>query len=312
MHVISLTGFGRRDAADGALVDHDGVHGEVLAGILDPQIRAAFATDQGRQLVTGNVSDPDADAAGLLCGGTARLLLTPMADLPALFRASIESAAPVALATRLSPAGSISSTMVITKQTVEGTLSAAGEIDDTVTQEARRLLDTGQSDTAVLELLGDEVAIATLVPRPRGHVVGSGPVAEAILAQGELIGWQMTADDALVTGQEFIASAGPADAIVILSHDPRIDTPLLDTGLRSDIGFLGAMGSRHTQARRRTRLEDLGHDRSSFARIHGPVGLDLGARTPAETAVAIVAEYLVNRSGREPQPLNRTDGPING
>lgn len=312
VRVVSLSGFGRRDADDGAVVDHDGVHGDVLGGILDPLIREAFATGEGSRLVTGRVTDPDADAAGLLCGGTARLLLTPLDEIPALFRASVESANPVALVTRLSPAGSISATMVVTRQEAAGSLSAAGEIDDDLVDMARNQLAAGRSDAVVIDVAGDELAIATLIPRPKGHVVGSGPVADAIVAQGELMGWSMSADKSTTAGERFIAEAGPADAIVILSHDPRVDTPLLDAALRSEIGYLGAMGSRHTQEKRRSRLEALGHSPDSFGRIHGPVGLDLGSRTPAETAVAIVAEYLVNRSGRVPQPLGVTDGPING
>ncbi len=311
VRVVSLNGFGRRDSSDGAVVDAAGVHGEVLGGILDATIIEARATGE-RQLITGNVTDPDADAAGLLCGGTARLLVTPIAELPPLFGASVQAATPVALATRLSADGSIGGTMAITRSAVEGTLSAGNEIDDTVTIEAKKLLELGRSDSVVIEQAGDEIAIATLVPLPRGHVVGSGPVADAIVAQGSLLGWTMSVDDSVAAGETFLANAGPADAIVILSHDPRVDTPLLDVALRSELGYLGAMGSRHTQAKRRTRLGALGHDDSSLARIHGPVGLDLGARSPAETAVAIVAEYLVNRSGRAPQSLASSSGPING
>ncbi|MEZ5229486.1 MAG: XdhC family protein [Acidimicrobiales bacterium] len=176
----------------------------------------------------------------------------------------------------------------------------------------RELLAMGKSDTRVVEHGGGELAIATLVPLPSGHVVGSGPIAEAIMAQGQLMGWTVTSDETVDAGEAFLTTAGPADAIVILSHDPRIDTPLLDAALRSDVGYVGAMGSRHTQAKRRTRLEALGHDETSLARIHGPVGLDLGSRTPAETAVAIAAEYLANRSGRAAQSLGTTTGPING
>ena len=87
---------------------------------------------------------------------------------------------------------------------------------------------------------------------------------------------------------------------------------MLSAALHSSLGYLGAMGSRGTQTNRRKRLQALGHDASSFDRIHGPVGLDLGSRTPAETAVAIAAEYLVVRSGRRPVSLTETAGPING
>jgi xanthine dehydrogenase accessory factor len=97
-------------------------------------------------------------------------------------------------------------------------------------------------------------------------------------------------------------------AVVVLAHEDRIDLPALQLSLESDAFFVGAIGSRKTQARRREALLELGLDTDAVDRIHGPVGLDVGAQSPAETAVAILAEILAVRTGREGGPLReRTD-----
>jgi xanthine dehydrogenase accessory factor len=90
----------------------------------------------------------------------------------------------------------------------------------------------------------------------------------------------------------------PADSVIALTHDPKIDDPALETALRVGTSYIGALGSRKTQASRRERLLELGVPEAMVERIHGPVGLDIGARTPAAIAVAIVAEVIAHRAGR--------------
>lgn len=108
------------------------------------------------------------------------------------------------------------------------------------------------------------------------------------------------------------AALGPADGLVVLSHDPLVAIPTLQAALTGEAGYVGALGSRTTQANRRTRLLAAGLDDAEIDRIHGPVGLDLGARTPEETAVAICAEMIAHRSGRTAASLTGGRGPING
>ena len=98
----------------------------------------------------------------------------------------------------------------------------------------------------------------------------------------------------------------------MIDHDPFVATPALAAALRSGIGYVGALGSRRTQAPRRTHLADVGVREADIARLHGPTGLDLGARTPAETAVSIVAEIIAVRAGRTGNPLATTTGRITG
>ena len=112
-------------------------------------------------------------------------------------------------------------------------------------------------------------------------------------------------DDAVAAVRDF----GPADVLVLLDHAPAMDAVLL-AGLEHGRGFLGALGSRHTQAARRERLRQAGVTDEGMAHIHGPVGLNLGARGPAETAVSIVAEVIADRAGRDPAPLRASSSPI--
>jgi xanthine dehydrogenase accessory factor len=143
-------------------------------------------------------------------------------------------------------------------------------------------------------------------------VVGEGQLADALAAQGALLGWSTLIESVWSeTTAERVRSLGHSDAVVVLSHDHAVDTPALAAALATDC-YVGALGSRHTQSGRRERLRALGLSDDALDRIHGPVGLDLGARTPEETAVAVAGEILAHRSGRSAANLRSTSGPING
>lgn len=103
---------------------------------------------------------------------------------------------------------------------------------------------------------------------------------------------------------------GPRDVVLVFTHDPKFDEPALIAALATDAGYVGALGSRQTQARRFERLREAGLDSKSIARIHAPCGLDVGARTPPETVVSILAEVIAVRTGRGGEPLQETSGAI--
>jgi xanthine dehydrogenase accessory factor len=309
VRIVSLSGFGLRSGSDGAIVSSGGVDGSLLGGLLDSVVADTHAAGPGeRHLIRTKVTDQVADAAGMVCGGSARLLISPLADLPPLFADAIRTAEPVAVVTTV-PDGR---DLVVTRRATDGSVSEDPDQDRVAVETARRALAEGVSASTLDVIDGVEFVISVIVPAARALIVGNGAMAHAIAAQGALLGWHTTIDESPGVGLDFLSTAGPADALIILTHDPELDTPLLSAALHSSVGYLGAMGSRGTQTNRRKRLLALGHDESSFGRIHGPVGLDLGSRTPAETAVAIAAEYLVLRSGRRPVPLTETAGPING
>jgi len=106
---------------------------------------------------------------------------------------------------------------------------------------------------------------------------------------------------------------GPADAVCVLTHDPKFDVPAIMAALETDVGYLGVMGSRATHARRMKRLAEEGiTDPRDLGRIMAPIGLDIGARTPEETAIAVCAEIISLRTGRAGGSLRDTAGPIHG
>ena len=103
---------------------------------------------------------------------------------------------------------------------------------------------------------------------------------------------------------------GPRDAVCILTHDAKFDVPAVTGALATEVGYIGVMGSRRTHDDRTARLRDAGVDQAGLDRLRSPIGLDIGARTPEETAVSIVAEIIGRRTGRVAQALSDTDGPI--
>ena len=105
---------------------------------------------------------------------------------------------------------------------------------------------------------------------------------------------------------------GPRDAVCILTHDAKFDVPAVTGALATEVGYIGVMGSRRTHDDRTARLIDAGVDQAGLDRLRSPIGLDLGARTPEETAISILAEVIAERTGREVRALRDTQGPIHG
>jgi xanthine dehydrogenase accessory factor len=112
----------------------------------------------------------------------------------------------------------------------------------------------------------------------------------------------------------YLAKVGPElrprDAVCVLTHDPKFDVPAIVSALATDVGYLGAMGSRRTHAERVARLKEAGVTDDELARVLAPIGLDIGARTPEETAVSICAEIIALRTGRTAPSLRDSVGPI--
>lgn len=310
VRVAALSGFGLRDRGEGGVVVDGAVVGRLLAGLADDDL--VRAAGEGRRVLRSSISDRSADDAGLVCGGVATLSLTPLADLPDELFGWLAEARPVALATSLGDdVDEGGAALAVTERHQAGSLGAA-PLDEAAVTRCRELLAGGQGDTRTEEVDGRSLLISVVAPRTRVLLVGSGPMAAAIAAQLALLDWSCQPTEQTADALEFLAGAGPADAVVVLSHDPELDTTVLAHALDSGVGYVGAMGSRATQTGRRNRLTQRGYDREHLARIHGPIGLDLGTRSPAETAVAIVAEILAARSGRVAGSLRAAAGPING
>jgi xanthine dehydrogenase accessory factor len=186
-----------------------------------------------------------------------------------------------------------------------------GAVGEAVREAGASLLRAGRDDRRVVEHEGISVLVESFIPPTRLIVVGEGSLAAALTAQCGILGWECKIAAELAGALDAISVIGPADAIVILSHDPAVDTPVLAAALARR-AYVGALGSRHTQSARHDRLSALGHSALELAQIHGPVGLDLGAKTPEETSLAICAEIVAWRSGRDASSLSLGSGPING
>jgi xanthine dehydrogenase accessory factor len=193
--------------------------------------------------------------------------------------------------------------------------------------QADELIRGGHS--RVVELDDRRVFADVFGPPPRLFVYGAVDTAEALCAAAKAIGWRTVAADARgrfataerVPSADEVLVAWPeealervqpdhATAIVVLTHDDKFDLPLLTAALGTDAFYIGALGSRRNQERRRERLLEVGVDEEAADRIRGPAGLDIGAHTPAETAVSMLAEILATRAGREGGPLKSAAGRI--
>jgi xanthine dehydrogenase accessory factor len=316
---------------------------EVLASGGTPGVPAA-------QLTTYGYSDETAFAVGLTCGGQITLLVeridrerTP--DFGRLLD-DVEAARPVAVAQVLAIETSddeaseleIGARLRITDLETTGTLGTSG-LDVAVTDDARGLLSVGQTGQRHYGPHGERrqdnvtVFVASFAPPPRMLVFGAIDFAAAVARIGVFLGYRVTVCDArplFATERRFpdahevvvewphrylarSVAAGAVNArtvICVLTHDQKFDVPLLEVALRTDAGYVGAMGSRRTHTERLERLRERGMTDAELAKLHSPIGLDIGARTPEETAVSVAAEIIGARWGGSGKPLQTTSGPI--
>lgn len=299
--------------------------GEVLAGA-DPVLQ------------TYGYSDSDAFAVGLTCGGVIDVFVQEIrpAQAPELgeVMASVDAEEPVALATVIAGQGSTGSRLAVWPDRVAGSLGNTG-LDAAVTDDARGMLEQGSTGQRRYGPRGerrrDEVCVfvESFAPPPRLLVFGAIDFAAAVAGIGSFLGYRVTvcdaravfatatrfphADEVVVEWPHRYLARTTVDertAICVLTHDPKFDVPLLEVALRTPASYIGAMGSRRTHDERLARLRENGVSEAELARLRSPIGLDLGARTPEETAVAIAAELVATRWGGSGRPLTGTAGAI--
>ncbi len=211
------------------------------------------------------------------------------------------------------------------------------DLDRVVTRDARGQLEAGLTATRHYGPHGEarehavEVFIESFAPAPRMIIFGAVDFTAALAQAAKLLGYRVTVCDAravFATPQRFRMAdevvndwphrylakvgeeLGPRDAVCVLTHDHKFDVPAIAAALETDVGYIGAMGSRRTHEDRVRRLHESGVDDAALARVMAPIGLDLGARTPEETAVSICAEIIALRTGRAARSLRDADGPI--
>ncbi len=349
--------------ADGAVV------GSVSGGCVEGDVYelARSVVDSGVPVLQRyGVSDDDALAVGLTCGGSIDVFVEPVsrATFPELaaLAAHIGAGRPVALATVVEhpdPAR-VGRRLVVAAPAVvpdvpavfhrgepqerQGLSTGLGSqrADDAVRDDALGLLAAGTSGTVGYGPDGERrgegmrVFVWAFAPRPRLLVFGAIDFAAAMARVGGFLGYAVTVCDArpvFATTERFPEAdevvvdwphrylaaerdAGRVDertVITVLTHDPKFDIALLEVALRLPaVAYVGAMGSRRTHEDRTARLREAGLTEAELARLSSPIGLDLGARTPEETAVSIAAEIIAGRWGGTGDRLAETAGPIHG
>ncbi|MEU0110122.1 XdhC/CoxI family protein [Streptomyces sp. NPDC006251] len=298
----------------------------------EPPIRASFG-----------YSDDDAFAVGLTCGGELEVMVQRIdpADQPHLTTALEQASAGVPLSVAQvidGPQRLLGRTLSVfgNGSSYDGTLGSQ-QADRAAANLVRALLRAGR--TARIEVGGDAdtcpekltLLVHTRAAPPRMLIFGAVDFAAALSQAGRFLGYRVTVCDArpvFATPERFPhADEVVADwphrylertevdartAICVLTHDAKFDIPLLRLALDLPVGYIGAMGSRRTHQHRLERLREAGVPEEHLARLHSPIGLDLGAHTPEETAISITAEIIAHTHNGTGLPLSRVLGPIHG
>ncbi|MGW2930666.1 XdhC family protein [Streptomyces sp. NPDC001156] len=332
--VVAVGGSAPRHVGAALAVDADGtaigsVSGGCVEGAVYDLCRQALE-DGETVLERFGYSDEDAFAVGLTCGGVIDILVAPSREADgarpvlasALAAAASGSAAALARIVT-GPAELLGRALLVRPDgTYEGGFGADPELDRTVAAEAGALLDAGRTGTVEIGEQGSRCGapltalVESSVPAPRMIVFGAIDFASALVRVGKFLGFHVTVCDArpvFATPARF----PEADEIVVewphrylertdvdgrtvlcvLTHDAKFDIPLLKLALGLPVAYVGAMGSRRTHLDRNERLREAGVTDVELARLRSPIGLDLGARTPEETALSIAAEIVASRRG---------------
>lgn len=325
------------------LIDEDGsVEGSITGGCVETDLvvkgRDLLRYERPARLLTFGVSDDPNGTPGLMCGGTVRVLLHELRgqdrSTVAEAFAAVGRGEPVALGTLLD-GPQMGAKLALAGQRLAGELRHGALLDHSVATDlgglrswrgsvVRRYGERG-------ETLGDAVAVhlQSFLPPPTMLIVGAMDYSAALARLARSTGFEVVIVDPretfaaserfseaakVVVGwpQEIIRSyeLGPEDALVVLSHDPKFDEPALVGALQTRVGYIGALGSRRTTAARRDRLARAGISEAAMARVRAPCGLDLGAVTPEDVALSILAEIVAVRHGRSGGPLQGSSGPI--
>jgi xanthine dehydrogenase accessory factor len=319
--------------------------GEVAGSVSGGCVEGAAVTEAleilqvgERRMVSFGYSDDDAFAVGLTCGGTIHLFFEPLDDdeVFAELRDALAVGDPVALATVVEGPHVGAKLLVGPERRSCGSLGDES-LDRVVARDAHGALAGGVTTVRHYGAEGEAresvvtVSIESFAPPPEMLVFGAVDFTRALVRVAKVLGYRVTVCDArevFATRQRFPEAddvvvdwphrllerigprLGPRDAVCVLTHDHKFDVPAVIAALRTNVGYIGAMGSRRTHEERLGRLRAEGVSEVECERLMSPIGLDLGARTPDETAVAICAEIIATRTGRPAPSLRDTTGPI--
>jgi xanthine dehydrogenase accessory factor len=345
--VVAVSGSAPRPPGAAMAVSDDGTAlGSVSGGCVEGavyELCQQVLQDGETVLERFGYSDEDAFAVGLTCGGVIDILVTPVragGPLGPVFQSALTAAAhgePVAVARVVRGPGELLGGALVVRPdgSCEGGLGGHPQLDQAVAAEARALLDIGRTDTLDVSEDGAQcpggltLLVETSTPPPRMIVFGAIDYAAALVRVGKFLGHHVTvcdarpvfatrarfpdADDIVVDWPHRYLQRTPTDArtvLCVLTHDAKFDIPLLQEALRRRVAYVGAMGSHRTHVDRTRRLREAGLTETELARLRSPIGLDLAARTPEETALSIAAEIVAVRRGGTGAPLTGSGTPI--
>jgi len=341
--LVAVDGSAPLDVGASVYVSEDGViEGSVTGGCVEGAV-AQEALDMlahglPPRLATYGISDDLAGTVGLMCGGTVHIFIHEIredareATLGAL--AALRDERPVAVATLLDGERA-GCKLLVDAASATGTLGGPALLERNVEREARGLMVQGHStvrsygeDGATLGS-GLRVHVAAFAEPPRMVIFGAIDFSAALAPLAKGMGYRVTIADprrAFLASPRFSAAAeavaawpdavlagvtlGPRDAVLVFTHDPKLDVPAVQAALATGAGYVGALGSRKTTDDRNARLREAGVSEQQIERIFAPCGLDIGASTVEETAVAVLGEIIGHRAGREGGSLRSTSGSI--
>ncbi|MFJ9241163.1 XdhC family protein [Streptomyces sp. NPDC101776] len=345
--VVAVGGSAPRQPGAALAVDTDGTAmGSVSGGCVEGAVYdlCQQALQDGETVLERfGYSDEDAFAVGLTCGGVIDILVTPVrSEDPArpVITAALSTATSggaAALARIVSGPTHLRGRALVVHPdgSYDGGFGAHPELDRTVAAEAAAHLDAGRTGTVEIGEQGSRcgapltVLVESSVPPPRMIVFGAIDFASALVRIGKFLGYRVTvcdarpvfatrarfpdADEIVVEWPHTYLDRTDTDArtvLCVLTHDAKFDVPLLRLALRLPVAYVGAMGSRRTHLDRNERLREVGVTELELARLRSPIGLDLGARTPEETALSIASEIVANRRGGSGISLTGAHTPI--
>ncbi|MFF3876682.1 XdhC family protein [Streptomyces sp. NPDC001978] len=338
--VSAVGGSAPRTPGAALAVDADGTAvGSISGGCVEGAVfeLCTQVLDNGEPAVERfGFSADDTFEVGLTCGGSIEVLverIEPAArpEIVAFLAAAARREAVALVRPVEGPAADRGRALVLRPGHDDlGSLGSAS-LDQAAARQARHLLATGTTGSLTAAGAAGPVRllVESSVPRPRMLLFGAVDIAAALAEVGSFLGYRVTVCDARPVfatparfpkaeevvvdwPQRYLAGTGVDERTVVcvLTHDPKFDVPLLEQALRLPVAYVGAMGSRRTHRDRLERLRAVGLDEGQLARLHSPIGLDLGARSPQETALSIAAEIVGGRHGGSGMPLTRTSGAI--
>jgi xanthine dehydrogenase accessory factor len=341
--LVGIDGSAPLQAGASVYIDENGtIEGSVTGGCVESAVAHEAMTMMQRgeppRLVTYGISDDLAGTVGLMCGGTVHIFIHELttASSKAMIQGleALVEERPSAVATLLDGPHAGSKLYVDACNRV-GSLGASDLLDANVEREARGLVSHGRStvrhfgqDGTTLGT-GLRVHVTAQAERPQMLIFGAIDFSAALATIARGMGYRVTIADpreAFLSSARFAASAqtvaawpeevvqrlapGPRDAVLVFSHDAKLDVPALIAAFATKAGYIGALGSRKTTAERELRLREAGATDADLERLYAPAGLDIGAATVEETAIAVLAEITAQRANRSGGPLRESYGSI--